>query len=77
MELHKMNPVSAHPPEPNELRIAELQVKVLTKWDDKIPVYDEGEIVGYESGLVLEILPQTIVYTGQKTEFLGHLVNKG
>ena len=69
----KLKPGPNHPPSHGEIRSVLLEVECLFQWSDEIiDEYDfeEDKVISYKSGLVMKVLPQTLVYKGQETHYL-------
>lgn len=71
-ELNKDRPI-----EHGNIRRITLPVDVVCKWTDKIvDEYDDekDEVISYKSGFIMEVIPQSIVYKGQDTVFIGQSI---
>jgi hypothetical protein len=72
--------ISMKPIEPvtGELAIVNLHVNVVFEWSNEIVVDidDDGNPTEYKSGWLMKVLPQTVVYNGEKRITVAHTMKE-
>lgn len=67
-----------HPPRDGEVREVTVPVQAVFRWSDMIAdeVDEDGNVLSWKSGFIMDILPQKILYQGEESRFLFNASKK-